>query len=190
MLGHDQRMRLFSIVIALVLIVSGTASADTANVAPDWSLVSAEGVTVRLSDEVRQQPTILLFWATWCPYCKALMPHLQSLRLEHGDKIKVLAINFREDGDPVEFIKNAGYDFTVLPNGDFVAAAYRIYGTPGVLIVDRDQVIRFDLRALPRRDPPPDKTALSHKRNAAYRAPYWAAEIRKSIDKVLSESTR
>ncbi|MCP5091039.1 MAG: redoxin domain-containing protein, partial [Gammaproteobacteria bacterium] len=28
-----------------------------------------------------QQPVILLFWATWCPYCKALMPHLQSIRL-------------------------------------------------------------------------------------------------------------
>ncbi len=182
-------MRLFSIIIALVLLVSGSASADTANVAPDWSLVSAEGVAVRLSEEVREQPTILFFWATWCPYCKALMPHLQSLRLEHGDQIKILAINFREDGDPVEFIRNAGYDFTVLPNGDDVAAAYGIYGTPGVLIVDRDQVIRFDLRALPRRNPPSTEIASSHKRNAAYRAPYWAAEIRNSIDQVLSEST-
>ena len=178
------------LVITLCLISFATAAAETAYVAPDWSLVSAEGETVRLSEELQQQPVILLFWATWCPYCKALMPHLQSLRLEHGDQIKVLAINFREDGDPVEFIHNAGYDFTVLPNGDSVAAAYRIYGTPGVLIVDQNQVIRFDLRALPRRDPPPSKTTSSHRRLAAYRAPYWAAEIRKSIDQVLGESTQ
>jgi len=178
------------LVIALCFILFATASAGSADIAPDWSLVSADGETVRLSEEVQEQTAILLFWATWCPYCKALMPHLQSLRLEYGDQIKILAINFREDGDPVEFIRTAGYDFTVLPNGDEVAAAYRIYGTPGVLIVDRDQLVRFDLRTLPILDPPATDTAPGHKRKAAYRAPYWAAEIRKSIDQVLGKSTQ
>ncbi len=27
---------------------------------------------------------IYLFWASWCPYCKALMPHLQSIQVEYG----------------------------------------------------------------------------------------------------------
>ncbi len=184
-------MRHLLLAFALGLFLPGTVSAESRNVAPDWVLTSADGETVRLSEEVSKQPVILLFWATWCPYCKALMPHLQSLRLEHGVKIKILAINFKDkDGDPVAFVRNAAYDFTVLPDGDTVAAAYRIYATPGVIIVDQDQEIRFDLRSLPRRDPPASDKSSSNKRKAAYRAPYWAAEIRKSVDQVLGESSR
>jgi len=177
--------------IAISLLSTNVESAEDFIVAPDWTLVSGEGHVVRLSEEVRRQPVVLLFWATWCPYCKALMPHLQSLRLEHGEKIKILAINFKDaKGDPISFIRNAGYDFVVLPDGDDVAASYRIYGTPGLIIVDQNQNIRFDLRALPRREPPVTEKPASSKRRAAYLAPYWAAELRKGIDRVLSESTR
>ena len=186
---HPQRLAplattTFLIALLLPLLAMGQAN----SLAPDWTLVSAQGETVQLSEEIQEQPVVLLFWATWCPYCKALMPHLHSLRLEHGDKIKILAVNFREDGDPVEFIETAGYDFTVLPDGDDVAAAYNVYGTPGLIIVDQEQNIRFDLRSLPRREPPFSKESSSHKRIAAYRAPYWAAEIRKTIDLVLEDS--
>ena len=115
------------------------------------------------------------------------MPHLQSMRLEYGEDIKILAINFREDGDPVAFIENAGYDFTVLPDGDEVAAAYGIKGTPGLIIVDSRQRIQFDLRALPRQDSLPAENSDNHKSKAGYRAPYWAAEIRKGIDSVNTD---
>ncbi len=181
-------MRPTTIAAVLGLILLGASPAIAAETAPDWTLVSAEGKHIRLSEEVQQQPAILFFWATWCPYCKALMPHLQSIRLEYGHQVKVLAINFREDGDPVAFIKDAGYDFTVLPDGDDVAAAYRVHGTPGVIIVDGDQQLRFDLRALPLQNPPASGKPASHKRKAAYRGPYWAAEIRKALDSVLEAS--
>jgi len=187
--GHNLMMRPAAIVAALVMLVA-TTPACTAELAPDWRLESADGDIVRLSDEIREQPAILFFWATWCPYCKALMPHLQSMRLEYGDRVKILAINFREDDDPVAFIKNAGYDFTVLPDGDEVAAAYGVHGTPGVIIVDGNRQMQFDLRTLPRRDPPAHAKSSSHRKKAAYRAPYWAAEIRKSVDRVLEEASQ
>jgi len=177
-------------VTALAMLWFGIPAANGAELAPDWSLASADGNTVRLSEEIAEQPVILLFWATWCPYCKALMPHLQSIRLEYGDDVEILAINFREEGDPVAFIEEAGYDFTVLPDGDAVAAKYGVHGTPGIIIVDRHQQIRFDLRALPKQDPPDNGQRSNHKRKAAYRAPYWAAEIRKGIDSVLEEFAR
>jgi hypothetical protein len=104
--------------------------------------------------------------------------------------VKILAINFVEKGDPVEFLKELGYDFTLLPDGDEVAAIYGVYGTPGVILVDQDQQIRFDLRTLPQLKPPGDGSKTSHKKKAAYLAPYWAAELRKSIDSVLAESTQ
>ncbi len=159
--------------------------AETAR-SPDWSLLTAGGDTLQLSDEVRRQPVLLFFWATWCPYCKALMPHLQSIRLEYGGRVNILAVHFRDDNDPVAFVNDAGYDFTVLPGGDDIAKLYGIWATPGILIVDADMTVRFDLRKLPERELPTSDKPPSHGRKAAYRAPYWAAEIRKALDAVLA----
>jgi thiol-disulfide isomerase/thioredoxin len=170
--------------------VSDFAGADSVAVAPDFSLLASTGETVTLSAEVVEQPVILFFWASWCPYCKALMPHLQSIRLEYGDRVRVLAVNFRDDGEPVAYIENAGYDFTVLPNGDDVAKLYDVYSTPGVLIVDAGQRIRFDLRDLAQPDLPADKINAKHSVRAAYRAPYWAAQVRKSLDVVFAQPKR
>jgi hypothetical protein len=109
------------------------------------------------------------------------------MRLEYGDRIKILAINIFEDGDPVEFIESAGYDFTLLLNGDDVADTYAVTGTPSVFVLDDQRVIHFDLRKLPRIEPPDTGEPASNRRKAAFRAPYWAAEIRKSIDVVLRQ---
>jgi len=174
--------------LATLLSLSIMTSAGTTRLAPDWELDSISGESVRLSDVVHEQPVVLLFWASWCPYCKALMPHLQSMQLEYGDKIRILAINFADkDADPVAYIRNAGYDFTVLLEGDAVASAYRIYGTPGIVIVDQEREVRFDLRktSLPK-ELALDESA-NNKRKAAYRAPYWASEIRKSIDEIIGD---
>ncbi len=175
-------------VIAAALLLTAT-SAYGAEIAPDWRLASGDGGSVRLSQEVKKQPVVLFFWATWCPYCKALMPHLQSIKLEFGGDVKILAINFRDKNDPVAFIDAAGYDFTVLPHGDEVAELYGIYGTPGIIIVDDEQRMRFDLRALPQLSIPSNGEKMSNSKKAAYLAPYWAAEIRKALDSVLDEST-
>lgn len=180
-------MRLLIALLALACLTIGTATSAQAETAPDWTLVSSQGDDVRLSDEVRQRPVVLFFWATWCPYCKALMPHLQSMRLEYGEKIAILAINFQDKNDPAAFIREAGYDFTVLPDGDDVATLYEIYGTPGVIVVDTKQQMRFDLRDVLNFEPPESVNTAGHKAMAAYRAPYWAAEIRKSLDAVLGE---
>jgi len=173
----------------LSLLASTPSTADE-TIAADWTLTDPDGQAVHLQEEVEAQATILLFWATWCPYCKALLPHLQSIRLEYGDRVKILAINFREDGDPVAFINDSGYEVTLLLNGDDVAELYDIYGTPGVILLDENRVIHFDLRQLPRSEPREISESKSHKRKAAYRAPYWAAEIRKSLDSLIAEQYR
>ena len=160
------------------------------DVAPAWQALNLEGETVSFPEVSEGRPTVFIFWATWCPYCKALMPHLQSMRLEYGDDVKILAINFMDEGDPVAFIKDAGYDFTVLANGDAVARLYGIYGTPGIIIVDSAQQVRFDLRDVPSKEPPATVNAKSHKAKAAYQTPYWAAEIRKGLDAVLQGPAR
>jgi thiol-disulfide isomerase/thioredoxin len=181
-------MRNLSVTITIVALLAWFSSVQSADVSPDWTLTSVQGQNVQLSEEVQQQPVVLLFWATYCEYCKALMPHLQSMRLEYGDSLKILAISFREKGDPVAFIQNTGYEFTVLPEGDAVATMYEVTGTPGLIIVDGEQQVSFDLRDLPTYRPWESGKKLSHRQRAAYLAPFWAAEIRKAIDSILRES--
>jgi len=181
-------MRSLFVLLIFGSLLPGVGFAVEASVAPDFMLESISGDPVTLSDVAAEQPVILLFWATWCPYCKALMPHIQSIRLEHGAEVRVLAVHFRDDkGDPAAFIENAGYDFTVLRDGNETAKLYEVWGTPGLLVIDRDQSIRFNLYDLPKHEFPAGKENLSHSQKAAYRAPYWAAEIRKTLDEVLSD---
>ena len=179
-------MQLVLLIALLVSLPTGNAAADEALTAPDWTLQSAGGETVTLSEVAAAQPVVILFWATWCPYCKALMPHIQSVGLEYGDDIRIFAIHFRDDdGDPVAFIENAGYDFTILPDGGKVAELNGIWATPGLLVVDRDRSIRFNLYLLPRPDLSAAGKSPNHGKRASYLAPYWAAELRKSLDLVL-----
>ena len=177
---------LLTLILSCLVPASGIAAEP--QTAPDWTLSTPDGHAINLAEETQKQTVVVLFWATWCPYCKALMPHLQSIRLEYGDNVKILAVNIFEDDDPVAFLSKAGYDFELLIDGDAVAKQYEIMGTPGVLVIDADRAIRFDLRTLPTISPPDNGKKPSHSRKAAYRAPYWAAEIRKGIDKV--EGTR
>ena len=177
---------LLNIAAATLLLASTTSFA--AELAPDWRLATADGGSIRLSQEVKEQPVVLLFWATWCPYCKALMPHIQSIRLEYGDKIRILAIQIKDKKDPMPFVEGAAYDFTVFPHGDDVAELYEIHGTPGVIIVDGEQLMQFDLRAVPRPEIPTSEEKPSHGKKAAYLAPYWAAELRKALDVVLDDA--
>lgn len=179
-------LRGFLIVLMLSSMVPAAANATELQIAPDWTLSTPNGQAINLADEAEKQTTILFFWATWCPYCKALMPHLQSIRIEYGDSVKILAINIAENADPVAFIDNAGYDFTLLLDGDAVAKNYGIHGTPGLLVIDANRRIDVDIQSLPSLSPPNNGKKKSHARKAAYLAPYWAAEVRKSIDRIQS----
>ena len=183
-------MKILMISVLALSALLQPPQAAAAEATPDWTLLSADKEFVRLSDELERQPVVLFFWATWCPYCKALMPHLQSIRLEYGDNVEILAINFRDDKDPVAFMQSTGYDFTLLLDGDKVAELYKVWGTPGVIVIDRNQRIRFDLRDVPNIELPESVNGNKHSSKAAYIAPYWAAQIRKSLDDILAEQSR
>ena len=177
-------MRLSMLPAALLALILALPQLANAQTAPDFATVAADGSTIKLSDEVGEQTTVLFFWASWCPYCKALMPHLQSLRLEHGDDVRILAIHFRDDAEGAGYIDEMGYDFTVIPEGDTIAKRYGVHSTPGLVVPDADLAIRFDLRELQRRELPAELS--THTQKAAFRAPFWAAEIRKAVDAVGS----
>lgn len=158
---------------------------------PGFALPRADGTEFRYPDDV-EGPTIILFWATWCPYCKALMPHLQSILDEYPGELQVLALSIRDDGDPAATLAEYGFDFTHFSTADAVAEAWGVKGTPGLFLADADGRVVFDRMRLPpaaeRASAQPgaaqSAAAMKHYQRAARNAPYWAARLRVALDQL------
>lgn len=101
----------------------------------DWTLNNLTGEAITLSD-YQGRPTLLIFWATWCPYCKKLLPGIAELNDKYESQgLKVLAVNIREDWKPEVYWRNFGYKFDTVLEGDEVAKIYGIKGTPGIVFI-------------------------------------------------------
>lgn len=67
---------------------------------------------------------LLNFWATWCPPCRAEMPALQDLADIYGDKLAVVAVNFRERPATVQrFVRESRLSLPAGMDPDGAAAA-------------------------------------------------------------------
>lgn len=101
----------------------------------DWTLTSLKGESVTLS-QYKGQPVILVFWATWCPYCKKLLPGIAKLNDKYEQRgLKVIAVNIKEDWKPEVYWQNHGYTFDAVLAGDDIAEMYGVIGTPGIVFI-------------------------------------------------------
>lgn len=108
--------------------------------APDFDLAALDGTRHRLAD-LRGQPVILNFWATWCPPCRAEMPSLQRAWEQVGaEGIMVLAINVGEEPDEVlRFLEQLPLDFPVPMDTDAkVTQRWPLRGLPTTFVIAPD----------------------------------------------------
>ena len=60
--------------------------------APAAPVETLDGKPANLSDYIGKTPVLIEFWATWCPYCKALEPTLTAAKQKYGDRVKFLGV--------------------------------------------------------------------------------------------------
>jgi thiol-disulfide isomerase/thioredoxin len=73
-----------------------------------------------------KEPLVLLnFFATWCPPCRAEIPHLVNLQKKYRDKLKIVAILVEEKGSDQlqEFIQTHEINYFVSNSKDNMALA-------------------------------------------------------------------
>jgi thiol-disulfide isomerase/thioredoxin len=118
-------------------------SAAVDSPAPDFSLSSLDGRTIRLS-ELQGKPVLINFWATWCGPCIEEMPLIQEYYQRYPDRFTVLAINPDEPrADVQQFVDDYKLTFPVLfDQGGKVEQLYRLRGTPTSFWVDASGILQ------------------------------------------------
>jgi len=157
---------------------------EVGDMAPSWQLESTDGERVRFPAVSEDRPIFVLFWATWCPYCKALMPRLAGLKKEFAaHDLEVYAIDIAEQGDPVPEIRARDLPLVVLLNGDGVAERYGVEMLPALFLVRDGRVLyRLDY------PPPghPSQQVEAPARQAPLLAPWWEERLREVLRENLS----
>ena len=171
-------MRKPSVLTACALALLGAIpgfAVEQGDQAPVWQGVDFEGRPVRFPELLDGKPTVVVFWATWCSYCKAFMPYLERIQSDYGtERINILAINAKEDGtgNPEQYIAGLSVKTIAVANGDAIADAYGVEFIPGLMVISPDGSVAY-------------RRAWTDQPAGERVASYWSRQVRRALDQLL-----
>ena len=100
--------------------------------------------TFNLSD-FKGKKLIVIFWASWCPYCSETSSELENL-LKSRDDIIVVGINSQDvedkESDVTKFLEEKNFSYKNGQLSDSDLAKFQIESFPTILFVDSKGVIQ------------------------------------------------
>ena len=123
-----------------------TEYAALGEIAPDIVVTDLEGNNKQLS-EYFGKPTIMVFWATWCGYCKDELPALEMLKEKYGDNLNILALNGGDSAEDIkDFMEENNYTFETVMVGIEESIKFDAQSIPVTAILDSEGTIEFFTR--------------------------------------------
>lgn len=118
-----------------------TSHLTPSSVAPDFTLESLDGKSLRLSD-LRGKAVLLNFWATWCSPCKIEMPWFVDFQKQYGSQglqIVGVAMDDASKEDIGKFAKDMGVNYPILLGKESVGDEYGgVPALPESFLIGRD----------------------------------------------------
>lgn len=130
------------------------SSAPAPKKAEEFKLWDLSGNAVSL-DSYKGKSVLLVFFDTWCPYCRDEMPAIESIYKKYrSNKFNVIAISIKEDVDTVQhFVARYKLSFPVFldEQGD-AAHFYKVRYIPRLFILSGSGEIKFSSYTLSEKD--------------------------------------
>jgi len=107
--------------------------------APDFSLASLDGKTLKLSD-YRGKAVLLNFWATWCVPCIREIPNFNRFSAEWASKgIEVVGVALDEEGATTvkPFLRKHPIKYRVALGSEVVSEKFQATPLPTTIVFDR-----------------------------------------------------
>jgi len=125
--------------LALLFMLFVDSSQAQDKKAPEFSLTSVSGKTVKLSD-YKNKVVLIDFWATWCPPCRRGIPDLVALQKEFKNDLVIIGISVDTDtkADVPEFVKNYGINYSVVYGDESTAKLFGgVSGIPTSFLINQ-----------------------------------------------------
>jgi thiol-disulfide isomerase/thioredoxin len=145
-------MKKIIITLGAVLAFAGAYAAELGMPAPALSVAEwVKGKAVNLNEGKGKTIYVVEFWATWCPPCRASIPHLTELQKKFKDKgVTVIGVSDETVSTVKPFVNKMGnkMEYTVaVDKGQKTSAAYMgafgVDGIPHAFVVDKTGAIAW-----------------------------------------------
>ena len=89
------------------------------------------------------KPTLVHFWATWCPICRTEQSNIAAIARDYPNTISVAMSSGLTD-DVTQYMHTQGINFPTLndPDGS-LSAAWGVHAVPASFIIAPDGTVRF-----------------------------------------------
>jgi thiol-disulfide isomerase/thioredoxin len=89
------------------------------------------------------KPTLVHFWATWCPICRTEQGNIAAIARDFPNTITV-AMNSGLTNEVVQYMKEQGITFTTVndPDGS-ISETWEVHAVPASFIIAPDGKIQF-----------------------------------------------
>ncbi|MEZ7893084.1 MAG: TlpA disulfide reductase family protein [Candidatus Wallbacteria bacterium] len=131
---------IFGILILANLSYAGKVGENFKEIsAAGW--LNSEGAKIADS---KGKITVLEFWATWCPPCRASIPHLIELYNQYKDKgVNFISLTAEEKSVVEPFAKEMKMPYTI-GFGSNTSKDYNVKGIPTAFIIGADGKIAWE----------------------------------------------
>ncbi len=133
--------------LSFSLLMTSALAVNKGDEAPAWIGTDlVDGSQVEFPSVLGDQPAVLIFWATWCPYCKAFMPYAKKIQADYAQHgVQILTFNAKERGrgDPKGYVDGLDFPLVAVAEADGIAEQYGVKFIPGLMVVRGDGVVAY-----------------------------------------------
>ena len=133
------------LILLIIILVQNLSALEIGDNAISFKAKSINNKEINLDDFKGKKAVWLVFWATWCPNCKAEIPALKNLYEKYKNKLEIIGINVAFNDSikkSKEYIKKYNIPYDIIFSSE-ISRQYGIIGTPTQIAIDINGKVVF-----------------------------------------------
>jgi cytochrome c biogenesis protein CcmG/thiol:disulfide interchange protein DsbE len=131
----------FVVLLGVGFLRSAPSDVSAGSEAPEFDLPRLDGEGTISSDDLRGQPVVLNFWASWCAPCREEAPLLERAWREYrGEGVVFLGVNIKDgQSDARRFVEEFDTTYPMVRDANLdLSTELGVRGLPETFFVDHE----------------------------------------------------